>query len=253
MRRVPGLEERSPRLVGATGAAGDLRQNLERLFSRARIAMCETQIGIEHTDQRELLEMVPFGDELRADDEIVLAALDLAETILELAVRAHVRTQDHCTRIREALGHLLSHALDARPDRDQGVLGAALRTHPRSFLLMAAMMAHQHAAKAMLDQPRVTIGTLILMPARAAARQWRIAAAIEEQQRLLATIARREHFACHPRRDPLALLGRLLAHVERSDVGHAGLGEARGQHDVLVAALVGVVALLDGGSGLADV
>ena len=51
---------------------------------------------------------------------------------------------------------------------------------------MAAMMADERAAKAMLDQPRRAIRALKAMAAGAAESQRRIAAAVEEQQRLFA-------------------------------------------------------------------
>ncbi len=117
-----------------------------------------------------------------------------------------------------------------------GPIGTSESTAPQSEqifgrpLLVPAMVAHQHAAEAVLDQPGRAIGALKLVPAGAAERERRIAAAVEEQQRLLAAIERGEHLAGEARGDPLALLGRLLAHIERGDVGQRRVGEARGQH-----------------------
>ncbi len=171
--------------------------------------------------------------------------LDLGEAVLELAVRPHVGGKDHRPRLGKAHRRLFGDALDPRTDRDQRILDAAGRAHFRPLLLMPAMMAHQHAAKTVLDQPGRAIGALILVPAGPAQRQRRIAPPIEEQQRLLAAVERREHFARQPRRDPRALFRRLLAHVERGDVRQPGLGEARGQQHMLVAARIGVVARFD--------
>src|SRR6185437_6637711 len=122
--------------------------------------------------------------------------------------------------------------------------GAAAFRYP---LLMPAMMAHQHAAEAMLDQPGRTVRALVLVPASPAERQRRIAAPVEEEQRLLAPVERRKHLAGEPRRNPLPLLGWLLAHVERRDVGQLRPGETAFQPDMTVALAVGVVPRLDRG------
>ena len=43
--------------------------------------MGEAEIGVEHAHQRQLFEMMALGDQLRADDQVVLAALDLGEAV----------------------------------------------------------------------------------------------------------------------------------------------------------------------------
>ncbi len=70
---------------------------------------------------------------------------------------------------QEPLRRLLGHPLDPRPDRGQQIVDAALGAHLRRAHLMAAMVAHQHAAKPMLHQPGRAIRTLVLVPARLAA------------------------------------------------------------------------------------
>ena len=55
------------------------RQQLERPLGRARIAIGEAEIGVDDADQRHVREIVPLGDELRADDDIGLALGDRLE------------------------------------------------------------------------------------------------------------------------------------------------------------------------------
>ena len=100
------------------------------------------------------------------------------------------------------------------PIGDEAVDRAALAAGLRRPHLVAAMVAHEDAAEAVLDQPGVAIGALVLVAAGLAEGQRGIAAAVEEEQRLLAAIEGREDLAGEARRDPLALLGRLLAHVD---------------------------------------
>ena len=81
-------------------------------------------------------------------------------------------------------------ALDARPAGDEMVERAAFRAGVRALFVMAAMVADELAAKAVLDQPARAVRALEAMAADAAERQRRIAAPVEEQQRLLAALQR---------------------------------------------------------------
>ena len=49
------------------GAPGDLTHHLKRAFGRAHIGALQTQIGVDHPDQRQAGEIVPLGHQLGAD------------------------------------------------------------------------------------------------------------------------------------------------------------------------------------------
>ena len=59
------------RLVAAPSAPGRLTQQLKGALSRARISVGEADVGVDDADKGEKREIVPLGDELRADDEVV--------------------------------------------------------------------------------------------------------------------------------------------------------------------------------------
>ena len=204
--------------------------------------MREAEVGIDDAHQGQLLEVVAFGDELRADDQIEVAARDFDETIAQLLVAAHVGTEDHRARIGEARRGFFGDALDAGADSDQRVDFAALAAGFRLADFVAAMVAHEHAAETMLHQPGRAFRALILVAAGLAERQRRVAAAVEEQEGLLAAVDRSEDLARQVWSDPLALFRRLGAHVESGDIGQPGFGEARGEQNVTVTTKIGVVA-----------
>ena len=108
---------------------------------------------------------------------------------------------------------------------------AAFRAGLGPLLIVPAMVADELAAKAVLDQPGRTVRALEAVAADAAERQRRIAAAVEEQQRLFAASPA---FRCmcvdQHRRQEAAAGRRRAAHVDRLDVGQRGLGKARRQH-----------------------
>ena len=79
MLRLMRLQEAVAAPLFAPGAARDLMQQLECALGRARIAIGETEIGIDNADEIELREMMALGDELRADDDVELSLGDLVE------------------------------------------------------------------------------------------------------------------------------------------------------------------------------
>ncbi len=54
----------------AAGAADHLMQELKGALGGARIAIGETEIGVDHADQIEHRKVVAFRHELRSDDDI---------------------------------------------------------------------------------------------------------------------------------------------------------------------------------------
>ena len=61
----------------AAGTARHLVQKLERALARARVgAHGEAQVAVDDADGREQREMMPLGDDLRADDDVDAAGLD---------------------------------------------------------------------------------------------------------------------------------------------------------------------------------
>ena len=87
----------------------------------------------------------------------------------------------------------------------------------------------------MIDQPGVAIRTLQAEAAGAAERERRIAAAIEEQQRLLVAFERDLHRLRQPRRDEAAARRAFAPHVDRLDHRQMRAAETLRQVDALVA------------------
>src|SRR5690606_10060622 len=131
-------------------------------------------------------------------------------------------------------------ALDAGTAGDQMVEGAAFGAGIGAFLVVAAMVADELAAKAVLDEPARTVRALEPMPADAAERQRRVTAAVEEEQRLLAALQRLADLRKEHGGQKTAPGRRSAAQVDRLEIGERGLGKAGRQHGSDVAALVGI-------------
>ncbi len=74
-----GLEIADAAALLAPGAADHLVEQLPGAFRRARIAVAQAQIRIDHADQIEPRKVVALGDQLRADDDVDAAFRDLGQ------------------------------------------------------------------------------------------------------------------------------------------------------------------------------
>ncbi len=105
---------------------------------------------------------------------------------------------------------------------------------------VAAEVAHQRAAEAVVDHPGRALAAGEAVPAGAAQRQGRVAAAVEEQQRLPAVRDRVGDGGGERRRDPAAARRGIPAHVDRRQRRHGAAGVARCEPQVAVAPRLGV-------------
>ncbi len=142
-----------------------------------------------------------------------------------------VRSLDkqHAARIGKKLGDLLGDALDAGPAGDQRILGLAIRASLGDGNELAAMVAFEPAAEPVLDQPGRAVRAFEAEAAFPAERDRRIAAAVQEQERLLAARQGLADRLDQHRRQPFAPLGRRGAHVDRGDGRKARRFIARAQ------------------------
>ncbi len=246
MLRLPGLHQSLAEPAGAAGAARHLLKNLERPLRRARIAVREADIGIDHADEREQRKIMPFGDKLRADDDVARTISDGVEFVAQSRRAAgKIRRQDQRLRLRPERRDFFREALDTGAARRQRIDIVAFGAMLRHTLDMAALMADEGAAEAVLDEPGCAIRTLEAMPAGAAERQRRIAAPVEKEQRLLAGGKRLADGGGQRRRKPFSARRRHAPQIDRFDRRQFGAAETRGEPQVFVAALLGIDARFD--------
>ena len=212
------LQERSAMSFGPPGAARHLMQELERALGGARIAVAQAQVGVDHADQIEAREMVALGDELRADDDVEAAFGDRVEFLPQPLDRFdQIARQHHDARVGKQRRHLLLQTLDAGTDGDKGIRRAAFRADGRTRRRKAAMMTDELTPEPMVDQPGIAVRALQAKAAGAAQRQRRIAAPVEEQERLLLARQRLGHRFGQARRDEAATRRPFAGEVDRLD------------------------------------
>ena len=230
----------------APGTADDLMQQLKGALGGARIAVGKAEIGVHHPHQIEPGKMMSLGDQLGADDDVEAACGHLVQLLAQALERFdEVAGQHQDAAPREQRGRLLLQPLDAGTDRYERVDRLALRTARRRRLREAAMMADQAAPEAVIDQPGIAVGTGQAKSALPAERERRVAATVEEQERLLAALDRAPHRLRQSRRDEAPARRTFEAQIDRLDGGKMRSAEAFRQVQAGVAAAPGVDLALD--------
>ena len=111
-----------------------------------------------------------------------------------------------------------------------------MRTDSRHRLRFSALMAHQPLKEPMLHHPCIAMIAADLMPARPAERHRRIAATVEEDQRLLSRFQPLRHSIPQRWRHPRAARHILRTHVNRGHLRHHCLTKSSGQSLALILA-----------------
>lgn len=84
-----GLNEDSPASFPASGATGDLCDELERAFRGAQIGLSEHGVGVDDTDECDIGEIKSFGDHLGTQQHINFTATEAVEGFIVAAWLLH--------------------------------------------------------------------------------------------------------------------------------------------------------------------
>ena len=153
----------------AAGAAGHLMQQLERPLAGARIAVAETEVGIDDANQIEPREMMSLGDELRADDDVEPALRDVFQLLLQPLDRFHqIARQNEDAPVRKQIGRLVFEPFDAGTAGNEAFRRVAMRTFRWLRHRVAAMVADEPPLEAVIHQPRIAMRTVEAIAAGAA-------------------------------------------------------------------------------------
>ena len=70
MLRIKSLNEDAARQFAAASAASDLSHQLEGAFGGAEVGHGQGAVGADHSDERDAMEIVSFGEHLRTHKNI---------------------------------------------------------------------------------------------------------------------------------------------------------------------------------------
>ena len=127
-RRVVGqerLEHDPARRIAAPGAAGDLRDELERPLGGAEVGQRQRRVAADDADERDVRVVQPLGDHLRAEHHLDLALGEAAEQCLVVLAAAHrVAVDAGELQLGELPRDLLLDALRAQAEQAELLLAA---------------------------------------------------------------------------------------------------------------------------------
>ncbi len=127
-----------------------------------------------------------LGHELGADHQIVFALGHVPDDIAQENAAGEIAGENGNARFGKALCRLFGKALDAGAAGHELAFDAALRAGLGRGFMMAAVVAHELAAEAVLHQRGGAVGAIHAVAAGAADGDGGIAAAVEKEQGLVA-------------------------------------------------------------------
>ena len=143
MCRVFGLQQYLTGAFGATRTTCDLSHQLRHLLLPAKVGAKQASIGVENNYERDIREMMPFGEHLRPKQDTRLAAFNAGERLAKpLFAASGVAIYSDYRRIWELTLQKTFGLLSAQPDRVE-CRGFAVRADARQGNADAAVMATQ--------------------------------------------------------------------------------------------------------------
>src|ERR1700722_13925546 len=181
---VVGLDQDAARKIASAGASGDLGEELEGAFGGTEVGQMERRGGADDADERDALEVVAFGEHLRANEDVDGAAREGAERFLILALGASgvtVETRD--ARTGEFFSKAFFQMLGAFAEKID-VFRLTLRTFFWNRLNRAAIVALEAIARLVVGHRNAAVDALDGNAAAAAHDRPGVAAAVDEDERL---------------------------------------------------------------------
>src|SRR5690242_11686417 len=124
-------------------------QQLKCSLGGTGVAVTQAEIGIDDADQIELWKMVPFGDKLRADDEIEAPSGNIIEFLSQPFDRFHEIARQHQNpRLWEQISRLLLKPLHAGADGSEALGSVTVWTFRWWRDRISAVMTHELALEA---------------------------------------------------------------------------------------------------------
>src|SRR5277367_2550678 len=188
MKRRERLHKHLALHIAATGATGDLREQLEGAFARAKIRLMQREVGVDDADERDVRKMQPLRDHLRADEDVNFARAKITEHFAVIILALH-RVGVHAldARLGKKFRERLLDFLRARAGKtDRGIF--AFRANQRNFFDVAANVAGEFLFLPVKREREAAIRAIANVTALRALQRSRVAAPVQKQNCLFAAI-----------------------------------------------------------------
>lgn len=181
-----GLDDDFSGQVAATGATGDLSEQLKDAFAGPEVGHMESDVGIEDAHQGDVGKMQAFGNHLSADEEVDLLRLKGVKQITQGIFFAHgVGIDAGDAGSGKHFAEDVFDFLRAESLQDNGGI-RTLRAFARDDGLMAANMADEAVVGAVIGEGQRTMRAGADVAACRALKRAGKAAAVEEEDGLFA-------------------------------------------------------------------
>ena len=253
MKRRERLHDHFAFHLAPARASRHLRQQLKRPFPGAKIRLMQAQVGVNDADQCDVWKMETLRDHLGADEDVNLARAKIAQDS-PVIVLAFERVGVHAphARPRKQLRQCVLDLFRAESGvTNRRVAAFHVWTKRRRLRLVTANVAEEPLPGPVIGQRHAAIGALGHEAALWALQRRRVAAAIQKQHHLLASLQPQGDFLLELLRKNgrALLLARFLPHVDDAHERHFPVGGALRQLEQRVFPLLRVVETLERGCG----
>ena len=178
------LDEDSPPLRAAPGAARHLGDQLERSLHRTNVGLMKQRVGVDHTHQRDVWEVESLRDHLRPEQNLNLAVSKLFECHIVTAALAHrVAVHAEARHVGKTCFDFGLQPLGPNPQIEQPRL-ATFRADLRQRSRPIATVTERDRALLVIGQRDVAVGALHALTAAATPQHRREPAHVEKQNDL---------------------------------------------------------------------
>src|SRR6185369_7128772 len=160
----------------------NLRKQLEGAFARAKIRLMQREVGVDDADERDVREMQPLSDHLRADENVDLARAKIAEDFAVIILALH-RVGVHAldTGLWEKFSERLLDLLRAGAGKsDRGIPAFRIGADERNFFDVAAEVAGEFLFLPVKRQREAAIRAIANVAAFRTLQRSRVAAPVQK-------------------------------------------------------------------------
>src|SRR5271154_5982427 len=182
MKRRERLHKHLALHIAATRATGDLREQLEGAFARAKIRLMQREVGVDDADERDVRKMQSLRDHLRADKDVNFARAKIAEDFPVIVLALH-RVGVHAldARLGKKFGERFFDALRARAGKtNRGIFAFFIWTNQRNFFNVAADVAGEFLFLPVKSERKAAIRAIANVTALRTLQRSRVTAPVQK-------------------------------------------------------------------------
>ena len=175
------LDQDSPRPTPTPGAPGNLAEQREDPLGAPKVRQVQSGVDIKHSDQGDIRKIMPFGDHLRAYQDIDLSGHHFADqAVVRSFAGSRIAVHACDSRSRQDIADFFLEPLGSHPLRPD-FWAITARAFFRRGLNIITIVTTQRPGRLRIRQGDVTVGTMYGRSAVATEKKGCITTPVQQQ------------------------------------------------------------------------